>query len=42
MDKNINKNLLCSGLFSETRQAVFALLYGRADTSFYTKQVLMP
>ena len=36
----MNENLLCSGLFSKTRQAVLALLYGRADSSFYTKQVL--
>ncbi|PIP49279.1 MAG: ArsR family transcriptional regulator [Chloroflexi bacterium CG23_combo_of_CG06-09_8_20_14_all_45_10] len=33
-------NSLCSGLFGKTRQAVLALLYGRADNSFYTKQVL--
>ena len=31
---------LSDGLFGKTRQAVLALLYGRADTSFYTKQVL--
>lgn len=36
----MNENLLCGGLFSKTRQAVLALLYGRADTSYYTKQVL--
>lgn len=36
----MNENLLCSGLFGKTRQAVLALLYGRADSSFYTKQVL--
>lgn len=36
----MNKKLLCSGLFGKTRQAVLALLYGRADSSFYTKQVL--
>lgn len=36
----MNENLLCSGLFGKTRQAVLALLYGRADTSFYTKQIL--
>lgn len=36
----MNENLLCSGLFGKTRQAVLAFLYGRADTSFYTKQVL--
>jgi len=36
----MNKNLLCGGLFGKTRQAVLALLYGRTDTSFYTKQVL--
>ena len=36
----MNENSLCSGLFSKTRQAVLALLYGRADSSFYTKQIL--
>lgn len=36
----MNENTLCSGLFGKTRQAVLALLYGRADSSFYTKQVL--
>jgi predicted nucleotidyltransferase len=36
----MNENLLCSGLFGKTRQAVLALLYGRTDSSFYTKQVL--
>ena len=36
----MNDNLLCSGLFGKTRQAVLALLYGRTDSSFYTKQIL--
>jgi predicted nucleotidyltransferase len=36
----MNENLLCSGLFGKTRQAVLALLYGRADSTFYTKQIL--
>jgi predicted nucleotidyltransferase len=36
----MNEDLLCSGLFGKTRQAVLALLYGRSDSSFYTKQVL--
>jgi uncharacterized protein len=36
----MNKKLLCSGLFGKTRQAVLALLYGRTDSSLYTKQVL--
>ncbi len=36
----MSDNLLCSGLFGKTRQAVLALLYGRADSSFYTKQIL--
>lgn len=36
----MNDNLLCSGLFGKTRQAVLALLFGRADSSFYTKQIL--
>lgn len=36
----MNNNLLGNGLFSNTRQAVLALLYGRTDSSFYTKQIL--
>jgi len=36
----MNENRLCSGLFGKTRQVVLALLYGRADSSFYTKQIL--
>jgi len=36
----MNEDLLCSGLFGKTRQAVLALLYGRVDSSFYTKQIL--
>lgn len=36
----MNNTLLCSGLFGKTRQAVLAFLYGRADSSFYTKQIL--
>ena len=36
----MNDNLLCNGLFGKTRQVVLALLYGRADSSFYTKQIL--
>ena len=36
----MNDTLLCSGLFGKTRQAVLALLYGRANSSFYTKQIL--
>jgi DNA-binding transcriptional ArsR family regulator len=40
MGKHISDNSLCSGLFSKTRQAVLTLLYGRVDSSFYTKQVL--
>ena len=36
----MNEDLLCSGLFGKTRQSVLALLYGKADSSFYTKQVL--
>lgn len=40
MGKNMNDNLLCSGLFGKTRQAVLSLLYGQTDTSFYTKQIL--
>jgi uncharacterized protein len=35
----MNENL-CSGIFGKTRQAVLAYLYGQADTSFYTKQIL--
>jgi predicted nucleotidyltransferase len=40
MGNDLNESLLCSGLFGKTRQAVLALLYGRADSSFYTKQIL--
>jgi predicted nucleotidyltransferase len=40
MGKNMMDNSLCNGLFGKTRQAVLALLYGQADTSFYTKQIL--
>jgi predicted nucleotidyltransferase len=36
----MNERLLCNGLFGKTRQAVLALLYGRADSSFYTRQIL--
>ena len=36
----MNEDSLCSGLFGKTRQAVLALLYGRVDSSFYTKQIL--
>jgi predicted nucleotidyltransferase len=36
----MNEDLLCNGLFGKTRQAVLALLYGRADSTFYTKQIL--
>jgi predicted nucleotidyltransferase len=36
----MNDTLLSSGLFGKTRQAVLALLYGQADSSFYTKQIL--
>ena len=31
---------MCKGLFGKTRQSVLALLYGRTDSSFYTKQIL--
>jgi predicted nucleotidyltransferase len=40
MGKNMMDTSLCNGLFGKTRQAVLALLYGQADTSFYTKQIL--
>ena len=36
----MNEDSLCGGLFGKTRQAVLALLYGRVDSSFYTKQIL--
>ena len=36
----MNETWLRSGLFGKTRQAVLALLYGQADKSFYTKQIL--
>jgi predicted nucleotidyltransferase len=39
MGNKKNKNHLCTGLFGKTRQAVLALLYGQADTSFYTRQI---
>ncbi len=37
---NKHEKTLCGGLFSKTRQVVLSLLYGRADESFYTKQIL--
>ena len=37
---NITISTLSDGLFGKTRQAVLALLYGRTDSSFYTKQIL--
>jgi uncharacterized protein len=40
IDKYNNGNTLSDGLFSKTRQAVLAFLYSRADSSFYTKQIL--
>ena len=40
MGKAMDENLLCKGLFGKTRQSVLALLYGRVDSSFYTKQIL--
>jgi predicted nucleotidyltransferase len=36
----MNNNSLCNGLFGKTRQAVLALLFGRPDSSFYTRQIL--
>ena len=39
-DKYNRNNVLIEGLFSKTRQAVLALLYGQTDKSFYTKQIL--
>lgn len=36
----MDENVLCKGLFGKTRQSVLALLYGRTDSSFYTKQIL--
>jgi DNA-binding transcriptional ArsR family regulator len=36
----MNDNLLSDGLFGKTRQAVLALIYGKADSAFYTKQIL--
>jgi predicted nucleotidyltransferase len=36
----MSDNLLGSGLFSNTRQAVLALLYGQPDCSFYTLQIV--
>ena len=40
MSNNVMNTSICNGLFSKTRQAVLALLYGQAEKSFYTKQVL--
>jgi predicted nucleotidyltransferase len=40
MGNILNENVLCSGLFGKTRQVVLALLYGRVDSAFYTKQIL--
>jgi predicted nucleotidyltransferase len=40
IDQYNNSSTLSDGLFGKTRQAVLALLYGRADSSFYTKQIL--
>jgi len=36
----MDENMIYSGLFGKTRQAVLALLYSRPDTYFYTKQIL--
>ena len=36
----MSNNLLASGLFSNTRQAVLALLFGQPDSSFYTLQIV--
>ena len=36
----MNENQLYKGLFGKTRRAVLALLYGQADSAFYTKQIL--
>jgi uncharacterized protein len=40
IDKYNNGSTLSDGLFGKTRQVVLALLYGRTDSSFYTKQIL--
>jgi uncharacterized protein len=40
MDKCNNSDALSDGLFGKTRQAVLALLYDKADSSFYTTQIL--
>ena len=37
---NCKVGALSDGLFGKTRQVVLALLYGRTDSSFYTKQIL--
>ncbi|MBI2908669.1 MAG: nucleotidyltransferase domain-containing protein [Chloroflexi bacterium] len=37
---NLTNAHLHRGLFGKTRQAVLALLYGQADRSFYTRQIL--
>jgi len=35
-----NHHILSNGLFGKTRQAVLALIYGKTDASFYTRQIL--
>lgn len=37
---NCKVGTLSDGLFGKTRQVVLALLYGKTDRSFYTKQIL--
>jgi uncharacterized protein len=37
---NCKVGTLSDGLFGKTRQVVLALLYGKTDSSFYTKQIL--
>jgi uncharacterized protein len=39
-NKTSQSQLLTNALFGKTRQAVLALLYGRTDSSFFTKQIL--
>lgn len=40
MGNSSGDNRLCRGLFGKPGQAILALLCGRADSAFYTKQIL--
>ncbi len=40
MGNTLDKKSLCDVLFGKTRQGVLALIFGHADRSFYTSQIL--